>query len=109
MPDLKIAVATNGPVPDNQCALKDAILFAAQSDAEFTAEDVVGFAEAFYAFLVNPQAQAMQAAQAQQPTVVQPTPLDSTLTVDGQAVAHPTPPTPAVDLASQPDLANPPA
>lgn len=54
MSDLTIAVATNGPVPDNQCALKDAVLFAASSDQAFTPEDIVGAAKAFYKFLTNP-------------------------------------------------------
>lgn len=53
MPDLKIAVATNGDVPDNQCALKDAVLVAAATGITDPTE-IVGIAQAFYAFLVNP-------------------------------------------------------
>lgn len=64
MPDLKIAVATNGDVPDNQCALKDAVLVAAAAGIQDPTE-IVSIAQAFYAFLTNPGgATAAQAAQA---------------------------------------------
>jgi hypothetical protein len=57
MPDLTIAVATNGDVPNNQCALKDAVLVAAAVGINDPGQ-IVTMARLFHAFLENPAADA---------------------------------------------------
>lgn len=53
MPDLKIAVGTTGPVPDNQCALKDAVLVATAAGITSPTQ-IVELARAFHEFLTQP-------------------------------------------------------
>lgn len=53
MSDLSLTFAETGPIPDPQCALKDAVLLAMQS-GETNAETIVANARTFLGFLQNP-------------------------------------------------------
>jgi hypothetical protein len=97
MPDLTIAVATNGDVPDNQCALKDAVLMAAATGTTDPTA-VVALARDFYAFLVNPAGGTAHA-----PAQVTATPAPETLGAAPLEIGQP------VDSSSTPAPAAPPA
>lgn len=63
-PAVNLSFAETGPIPNNQCALKDALLLALQT-GETDAATIVGNAQAFLAFL--------DGAGVNQPTAFAPT------------------------------------
>lgn len=112
-PALNLSIAETGPIPNNQCALKDALLLALQT-GETDAAAIVGNARAFLEFLdgagVNPNPNApMATPAAQQPAgdgAGQPVPAGVTPGVnDGAQAAPPAADTPAPDPGAQ--AANP--
>jgi hypothetical protein len=62
-PNLTIAVGETGPVPDHQCALKDAILVAASANIT-NADEIAAMARTFHALLQELGGAAAPAAAA---------------------------------------------